>query len=144
MENPKIIVCTTPSDSHMWNLVILDLFLQEKDFNVLNLGSNTPFKAVLESLDTFCPDLVIVSSLNGHLLQDGVEMMRYIQSHKGYVPCSFVAGGRASTDPKNMLFISKKLKSYGFEETFFDKNALESLNHYLFQKFSQKKLVHAV
>lgn len=144
MRNRKAIVCTTPSDSHTWNLVILDLFLQEKDFNVVNLGSNTPYREIIETSKNFDPDLIVVSSLNGHAFQEGLELIRQMHSDQRMQFPPLVIGGRASTDPENEIFISKKLKARGFDETFFTVSSLHSFDAYLSQKFHTPLLSHAV
>ena len=42
-----ILIGGTPSDAHTWNLVFLQLWLQERGYDVVNLGSPLPVPALV-------------------------------------------------------------------------------------------------
>ena len=66
MTKDKVLLTTIPSDSHGWNLVFMQMFLQERGWPVLNLGTCVPFDMVLERCGEEEIGLVVVSTINGH------------------------------------------------------------------------------
>ncbi|MGO4461206.1 methylaspartate mutase [Streptomyces sp. M-16] len=70
-----ILLSGTASDSHTWNLVYLQLFLEELGHRVHNLGPCVPDRLLAGACAAAGPgrpDLVVVSSVNGHGYRDGL------------------------------------------------------------------------
>ncbi|MFJ1866073.1 cobalamin B12-binding domain-containing protein [Streptomyces sp. NPDC088097] len=88
-----ILLSGTASDSHTWNLVYLQLFLEELGHRVRNLGP-----CVTDDLLTGAcaagpaPDLVVISSVNGHGYRDGLGAVRAVRRAEPTVPV--VIGGK--------------------------------------------------
>ena len=94
----NVILTGTPSDSHMWNLIFMELFLQENGCHVLNLGPCVPSEQVYETLEKSSFDLVVVSSVNGHLFQDAMNLIAPFSQ----TPSSPINGIRLVDSPSSL------------------------------------------
>jgi methylaspartate mutase sigma subunit len=63
---PTALLTTIESDSHSWNLVYMELLLKEQSFRVVNLGPCAPVPKTIAAIAEFGPDVVVVSTVNGH------------------------------------------------------------------------------
>ncbi|MGW5641158.1 methylaspartate mutase, partial [Streptomyces sp. NPDC003832] len=70
-----VVVTGTSSDAHTWNLIYLELLLTEWGHRVTNLGACVPEQLVVTEVLTHSPDLVVVSSVNGHGAADGLRLI---------------------------------------------------------------------
>src|SRR4051812_36876285 len=75
----RIVVTTVSSDSHTWNLVFLQLLLEEMGHDVHNLGACVPDDIVVGECRRLQPDMLVVSTVNGHGSIDGARMVRRIR-----------------------------------------------------------------
>jgi methylaspartate mutase sigma subunit len=89
-----VVVTSVSSDAHTWNLVYLQLLLEELGCRVTNLGGCTPDETVVTECVASAPDLVVVSSLNGHGAQDGVRLAGAIRSRPELAATPVVIGGK--------------------------------------------------
>ena len=60
-----VVLTTTRSDSHTWNLIYIERWLCEHGCDVLNLGNCVEPDVVAETCRDRRPDLLVVSSING-------------------------------------------------------------------------------
>ena len=81
----RAVIATVPSDSHMWNLVYIELLLKEHGWDVNNLGACTPLELVVDTCLAERPDMLVVSSVNGHGHIGGRKL---IGADRGHVPSS--------------------------------------------------------
>jgi methylaspartate mutase sigma subunit len=129
--NLNIILTGTPSDSHMWNLIFMELFLQEHNCTVHNLGpcvSPGQLQGVLKKRPC---DLVVISSINGHLFQDAIKIISSFPKQDFPALPPFVLGGKMGISQKDAFFQKKKLLKLGYDGVFVERNALERFTHYL-------------
>lgn len=61
-----VLVTGLSSDAHTWNLVYLELLLEELGCRVTNLGACVPDATIVRECVTRRPDLLVIGSLNGH------------------------------------------------------------------------------
>ncbi|MER5812945.1 methylaspartate mutase [Streptomyces sp. NPDC002033] len=90
-----ILLSGTASDSHTWNLVYLQLFLEELGHRVHNLGPCVPdglLAGACAADGPGRPDLVVVSSVNGHGYRDGLSAVRALR--RAGVTLPLVIGGK--------------------------------------------------
>ena len=66
-----VVVTGLSSDAHTWNLVYLQLLLEELGCRTANLGPCMPETDVAYQCTARRPDLIVVGSLNGHGYADG-------------------------------------------------------------------------
>ncbi|MET7551634.1 cobalamin-dependent protein [Streptomyces sp. NPDC005500] len=112
--SPIALVCSIPSDSHSWNLVYLQLLLQEKGFATQNLGPCTP----LEELARWCalePDVVVVSSVNGHARTEAPQVAAAVRAALPGQDVQLVIGGMLGTSPDDSAVIEAELTAAGFD-----------------------------
>ncbi|MFD3746405.1 cobalamin B12-binding domain-containing protein [Nocardia sp. NPDC058633] len=89
-----VMVTGVISDSHTWNLVFLQLFLEERGYPVVNIGPCVPERLLVEECRRHRPALVVVSSVNGHGYQDGMRMIGPLREQFGTAELPVVIGGK--------------------------------------------------
>ncbi|MBQ0911044.1 cobalamin B12-binding domain-containing protein [Streptomyces sp. RM99] len=89
-----VVVTTVASDSHTWNLVFLQLLLEERGYRVINLGPCVPDSLLLSECLRHDPALVVVSSVNGHGHVDGLRLARTLRGHPDLATVPVVIGGK--------------------------------------------------
>jgi methylaspartate mutase sigma subunit len=129
--NLNIILTGTPSDSHTWNLVFMELFLQEHNCTVYNLGPCVSPAQLQRSLKKWPCDLVVISSINGHLFQDAIKIIASFPKQDLPTLPPFVLGGKMGISQRDVFFQKQKLLKLGYEGVFVDRNALERFARYL-------------
>ncbi|MCU1719026.1 cobalamin B12-binding domain-containing protein [Pseudomonas sp. 5P_3.1_Bac2] len=123
------LLVTVESDSHMWNLVYLQLWLAEQGMSVTNLGSCTPVEAVLTALEQQRSQLLVVSSVNGHGYSQGLQLIRQVRKRHPHLHC--VIGGKLTTCEAQTLAAQQDLLDAGYNQVFVDAHALNAFRHYL-------------
>ncbi|GGS59469.1 methylaspartate mutase [Planobispora rosea] len=88
------VVTSVASDAHTWNLVFLQLLLEELGFEVVNLGACVPERLVVEECLANRPDIVVVSSVNGHGHQDGLRLIEHVRAVGELADLPVVIGGK--------------------------------------------------
>ncbi|KJE21275.1 methylmalonyl-CoA mutase, C-terminal domain/subunit (cobalamin-binding) [Frankia torreyi] len=91
-----VIVSGLASDAHTWNLVYLQLLIEELGHDVVNLGPCVPADLLVASCDRHRPALVVLSSVNGHGYQEGLELIRTLRG-TGLRDLPVVIGGQLGT-----------------------------------------------
>ncbi len=95
----RVLLTSTHSDAHTWNLVYLQLFCEELGCEVVNLGACVPIELLLSSWRRHDPDVVVVSSVNGHGYFDGLCTAAAVRRHRDLCRTPMVIGGNLSTAP---------------------------------------------
>jgi methylmalonyl-CoA mutase cobalamin-binding subunit len=91
---PRALVSGMPSDAHTWNLVYLQLLLEELGCDVSNLGACVPTELLLEHCGAWRPDLIVLGTLNGHGYNDGLECISALQGDPDAAGIHTVIGGK--------------------------------------------------
>jgi methylmalonyl-CoA mutase cobalamin-binding subunit len=127
----RAVIATVPSDSHMWNLVYIELVLSESGWEVNNLGACTPAELVVETCLRERPDLLVVSSVNGHGHIGGRKLIGQLRSRRelDYLPA--VIGGKLGTlGAKNSMF-AEPLLAAGYSAVFTEGDALDGFTRFI-------------
>ena len=90
----EVILSGTASDSHTWNLIFLQLLLEEHGYQVANLGACVPDELLLERCEADLPDLVVLSSVNGHGYYDGARAVRLLRASPALRGTPILIGGK--------------------------------------------------
>ncbi|MFJ4905015.1 cobalamin B12-binding domain-containing protein [Streptomyces sp. NPDC093249] len=90
----KILLTGTASDSHTWNLVYLQLLLEELGHRVVNIGPCVTDDLLAAACHTHTPGLVVISSVNGHGYRDGLSAVRRLRAEPGLGTQPVVIGGK--------------------------------------------------
>ncbi|MFJ5262526.1 cobalamin B12-binding domain-containing protein [Streptomyces sp. NPDC088387] len=89
-----VIVAGGISDSHTWNLVYLQLLLEEHGRRVVNLGPCVPEELLIAEALAHRPALIVVSSVNGHGYHDGMRTVTRLREHTDLADVPAVIGGK--------------------------------------------------
>ncbi|RSM82621.1 methylaspartate mutase [Amycolatopsis sp. WAC 01375] len=89
-----VVVSSTASDSHTWNLVYLELLIRELGYDVVNLGPCVPDELLAEHCREIQPVLVVISSVNGHGHQDGLRVIKQLRGCARLRATPVVIGGK--------------------------------------------------
>ncbi|MCX4744347.1 cobalamin B12-binding domain-containing protein [Kitasatospora sp. NBC_01287] len=93
----KVVLSTIPSDSHTWNLLFLQLLLEEHGCAVTNLGACVPVATLVGESAQSRPDLIVISTVNGHGLHEGQDLARAVRASAELRQVPLVIGGKIDT-----------------------------------------------
>lgn len=127
----RVLLSTVSSDSHTWNLVFLQLLLEESGNEVINLGSCVPDDVILDSVRGERPDAVVISSVNGHGFLDGRRVIKSIRNIPEGVGLPVMIGGKLGILGEGNERYSDELVAAGFDVVFTDSTSPEALTDYL-------------
>jgi methylaspartate mutase sigma subunit len=115
----SVLVTSVASDSHTWNLVYLQLALEELGHRVDNLGACVPNDLVVTACQRGRYDLVVVSTVNGHGALDGARLIRRIRECPELETIPVVIGGKLGiTGRVGGGRTVEELRAAGFDEVF--------------------------
>lgn len=116
----SVVVTSVASDSHTWNLVFLQLALEELGHQVINLGACAPDDLVVSECLRARPDLVVVSSVNGNGHRDGMRLIGRIRACPELASTRVVIGGKLNIAGPVGRQSSDQLLAAGFDAVFED------------------------
>ncbi|GAA1988425.1 hypothetical protein GCM10009738_80540 [Kitasatospora viridis] len=113
----RIVLSTVSSDSHTWNLVFLQLLLEESGYQVTNLGPCVPDSEVIEAVREIRPFAVVISSVNGHGHLDGARLVRALRADRdpGVAGVLAVIGGKLGIHGTGNAELAAELSAAGFD-----------------------------
>lgn len=114
----RILLSSVSSDSHTWNLVFLQLFLEFKGHEVRNLGGCTPDSEILSACEEMAPDLLVISSVNGHGNIDGERLIRKLRQNDFLVDLPVAIGGKLGIHGADNTQHIDRLLNVGFTAVF--------------------------
>ncbi|WP_223830297.1 cobalamin B12-binding domain-containing protein [Nocardiopsis quinghaiensis] len=98
----------------------MQLLLEEMGHDVVNLGACVPEKLLAEECLRHEPDLLVVSSVNGHGFNDGLRIASHVRSVAGLEHLCMVIGGKLSVDGVRDVGFTRRLLNAGFDAVFGD------------------------
>jgi methylaspartate mutase sigma subunit len=116
----SVLLTSVSSDAHTWNLVYLQLLLEELGYRVRNLGACVPDGLVVAECLRTWPDLVVVSTVNGHGGRDGTRLIRRIRACRGLRGTPVVVGGKVGIAGPGDERLRTELRAAGFDEVYED------------------------
>ncbi|SES17920.1 cobalamin B12-binding domain-containing protein [Lentzea albida] len=122
-----IVVSGLASDAHTWNLVYLQLVLEEMGHRVTNLGACVPDGMLTSRCGQAAPDLVVISSVNGHGFQDARRVIGPLRARLASTPV--VIGGKLGVDGAGGR--EEVLLAAGFDAVFEDGDAIPAFRRYV-------------
>jgi methylaspartate mutase sigma subunit len=127
----RAVIATVPSDSHMWNLVYIELVLQESGWEVNNLGACTPAELVVETCMAERPDMLVVSSVNGHGHIGGRKLIGQIRARPELDYLPVVIGGKLGTLGADNSVFAEPLLSAGYSAVFTEGDGLTGFARFI-------------
>ncbi len=114
----KFLVSSVPTDSHTWNLVVLQLLIEEMGHHVVNLGSCVPVPLLLSACRAERPDYVVLSTVNGHGQVDGARVIHALRADPALAGLTVVIGGRFGTRGDADPGLRQDLLARGYDAVF--------------------------
>lgn len=128
-DGKRAVLATISSDAHGWNLVYLQLLLEEEGHRVANLGPCTEIPAVLEAARAAGTRIVVLSTVNGH---GEIEAPHYARALRARFPdLRIVIGGKLTTDGDLDPRRGDALLEAGFDAVFTGADAADRFRTYL-------------
>jgi methylaspartate mutase sigma subunit len=115
----NVLLTTVSSDAHTWNLVYLQLVLEDLGHRVGNLGACVPDQLLVDRCRTDRPDLVVISTVNGHGAQDGARVVRLLRDQPELAGTPIVIGGKLGLEGDSAAAAGDLLAA-GFDAVFED------------------------
>jgi N-dimethylarginine dimethylaminohydrolase/methylmalonyl-CoA mutase cobalamin-binding subunit len=122
-----VVVTSVASDSHTWNLVYLQLVLEELGHRVVNLGACVPDDLLVSECLRIRPDLVVVSTVNGHGFHDGMRMIGRIRACQELAATPVVIGGKLGIAGPAGRASRDQLRAAGFDAVFEEGGGIAAL-----------------
>lgn len=136
----RAVITTVPSDAHMWNLVFLELLLREQGYEVTNLGATTPIELVVETCLALRPDVLVVSSVNGHGHIGGGRLIKAIREHPELDDMPAVIGGKLGTLGVCNSTFAEPLAQAGYSAVFIEADGIAPFTRFLEASPRQREL----
>lgn len=127
------VISSVASDSHTWNLVYLQLALEELGYTVTNLGACVPDEMLVDECLRLDPDLVVVSSVNGHGYIDGARLIARVRARPELAETPVVIGGMLGISGPDGRRGHDQLLAAGFSAVFGDGSRMPAFRAYLEQ-----------
>ncbi|MEV0603009.1 cobalamin-dependent protein [Streptomyces sp. NPDC050315] len=127
----RVLVSSVSSDSHTWNLVFLQLMLEELGHEVINIGSCVPDDLLIAECRRTRPDMVVISSVNGHGHLDGRRVIARLRAQPDLTGLPVVIGGKLGTRGAENRAYGPELLAAGFDAVFEDTAGVAPFRRYL-------------
>lgn len=122
-----VVVTSVASDSHTWNLVYLQLALEELGHRVVNLGACVPDELLISECQRLQPGLVVVSTVNGHGFHDGMRLISRLRACQDLARLPVVIGGKLGIAGSSGRAGRDQLRAAGFDEVFEEGTGMSAL-----------------
>ncbi|HEY5979700.1 MAG TPA: cobalamin-dependent protein [Microlunatus sp.] len=119
-DRPTVVLTGVSSDSHTWNLVFLELLIEEHGHRVINLGPCVPPDLLVARCQVLDPDLVVVSTVNGHGATDGLSAITALRAEPRLIDTPVVIGGKLGVNGVPSRSETSRLRHAGFTAVFGD------------------------
>ncbi|MEK8146045.1 cobalamin-dependent protein [Streptomyces sp. M10(2022)] len=127
----EVVITSVASDAHTWNLVYLQLLLEELGHRVTNLGACVPDQLVVDECRTRRPDLIVVSTVNGHGFIDGKRVVTLLRNYPELYRTPIVIGGKLGISGGEQGHDSQELIEAGFDAVFEDSTGIVGFHHFV-------------
>ena len=121
----RVVVTSTASDAHTWNLIYLQLLLEEAGHDVTNFGPCVGDGILLARCRETAPDLIVFSTVNGHGRQDGSRIIKLLRATPDLRSVPVVIGGMLGLAGPGHNADAQTLIDAGFDAVFGSGNDLD-------------------
>ncbi|MFI6744476.1 cobalamin B12-binding domain-containing protein [Nonomuraea sp. NPDC050451] len=125
------VVATISSDAHTWNLMYLQLLLEERGHQVTNLGPCTPVEEIIESCSAEHASLLVLSTVNGHGVIEAPSCIRAIRRVPGLAGLQVVIGGKLGVAGPLPPDQAQELLRLGYDAVFDTPDSINRLDEFL-------------
>ncbi len=131
----KIVIGVVGNDVHVVANRLIDISLNQRGFEVFNLGVNTYLEEFIDAAVETDADVVLISSLNGEA--EGWSRDLPLLKSKYNIDATFVIGGNLAVGEATPEEIIPKYKAYGFDLVFHQVDLAEGLDE--MEKYLENK-----
>ncbi len=121
----RFIVSSISSDSHTWNLVYLQMVIEEQGHEVINLGACVPHEEIVDACLRYRPDGLVLSSVNGHGNIEGMQIIGRIRDRSELADMATVIGGKLGIRGTENADFTPALLRAGFDDVFSAEDGME-------------------
>jgi methylaspartate mutase sigma subunit len=115
-----VVVSSLKSDAHTWNLVFLQLLIEEAGFAVVNLGPCVPTDLLVSACRGLQPLVIVLSSVNGHGYRDALPAIAALRAHPELADTPVVIGGKLGVGAEDRSGLVEHLLAVGFDAVYDD------------------------
>ncbi len=130
---PTVVLASIPSDSHTWNLLFLQLLLEEHGWSVTNLGACVPVPMLLDESLRRVPDLIVISTVNGHGAQEARQIIEAVRARPALSRVPVFLGGKISVSEERERAAVGELSAAGYDAVLVGDDAVPAFRTHLTQ-----------
>jgi methylaspartate mutase sigma subunit len=123
----KVVTGVVGNDIHVVANRLIDISLQERGFEVFNLGVNTYLEEFMDAVIETDADVLLISSLNGEA-EGWCLDLKIIKSRYDFSKVVFMIGGNLGVGEMNAEELGPKYRAYGFDLVFHQVDLNEGLD----------------
>ena len=109
----------------------MQLLLEEQGHQVINLGPCVPDEMIIEQCQSELPNMLVVSTVNGHGNIDGERLIRKLRQVPTLQHLPAVIGGKLGTRGGDNLVYNQTLLQAGFSAVFEDAGGITQFQNFL-------------
>jgi len=113
----KVVTGVVGNDIHVVANRLIDISLQERGFEVFNLGVNTYLEEFMDAVIETDADVLLISSLNGEA-EGWCRDLSLIKSRYDFSKVVFMIGGNLGVGEMDAEELGPKYRAYGFDLVF--------------------------
>jgi methylaspartate mutase sigma subunit len=135
---PYAVLSSTPSDSHTWNLLFVQLLIEESGWSVTNLGACVPPAMLVDESLRRVPDLIVISTVNGHGAQDARRVISALRAEPALADVPVSLGGKLCVSEDRARDAAAGLVAAGYDAVLVGDSAVPEFQSLLARVAAQR------
>ena len=123
----KVVTGVVGNDIHVVANRLIDISLEERGFEVFNLGVNTYLEEFMDAVIETDADVLLISSLNGEA-EGWCRDLQILKSQYNFNNVTFMIGGNLGVGEMDEAELLPRFKNYGFDLVFHQTDLNEGLD----------------
>jgi len=113
----KVVTGVVGNDIHVVANRLIDISLEDRGFEVFNLGVNTYLEEFMDAVIETDADVLLISSLNGEA-EGWSRDLQILKNQYNFDGVTFMIGGNLGVGEMNAEELVPKFQNYGFDLVF--------------------------
>ncbi len=123
----KVVTGVVGNDIHVVANRLIDISLEERGFEVFNLGVNTYLEEFMDAVIETDADVLLISSLNGEA-EGWCRDLQILKSQYDFKDVTFMIGGNLGVGEMDENELVPRFQNYGFDLVFHQTDLNEGLD----------------
>ena len=123
----KVVTGVVGNDIHVVANRLIDISLEERGFEVFNLGVNTYLEEFMDAVIETDADVLLISSLNGEA-EGWCRDLQILKSQYDFNNVAFMIGGNLGVGEMDETELVPRFRNYGFDLVFHQTDLNEGLD----------------